>query len=501
MNSIPTFAVVGDPNAGKSTLVATLAEDDKVEIAKRAGTTKVATRYTSQSGGTPILNFIDLPGFENTADLREWLENHKDQPGNLAEAFVNEHEGQAQYAAECEILRSLEGAAVLYVVDASRALQRRDRDQAEILRLITDKRLAIINLQDDQRDDENYRRQLEDWTQMLSRNFLCETFNPYQADFISRMELLEKISHVMPGWRDSMQTAMQKFREDWNERLDSGTDAFISMIERVMAVLIHVPITRKCNAESAKEKAKEKVKDEIRAIEEEFRREIRVLFLHDKRNWQLPEGEILAEDLFNDHVWKFLGLDKKTLIWTGACLGAAIGAGLDLLFAGLTFGIFTASGSIIGGAGAWLTAGQAIDIQMPGWKIPGTPWNMPMGRLRSNTDVVAEVKVESNLLWILMDRALQYVEAAATWSHGRRETPEPIKVEKIGPSSNWDENERKTLIDWIGILKAAKIGERKVGKGKVNRKKAAPIEKAARDFVCSQIEKMSILPSHRSAQP
>jgi GTP-binding protein EngB required for normal cell division len=491
MSSIPIFAVVGDPNAGKSTLVATLAEDDTVEISRRAGTTKRATHYEAKSEDLPILDFIDLPGFENTADLREWLENNKERPGNLAAEFVTEHQGQQQFSAECEILRSLDGVAVLYVVDASRPLQRRDRDQAEILRLITDKRLAIINVQDGQSDDQNSRRLLEDWRQMLGQHFTCQDFNPHRANFAARMELLEKISHVMPGWREPMRVAIQKFREDWSRRLDSATDAFLSMIEEVISITVHVPIANDNNADRASEQAREEVKNRIRDIEERFRKEIRSLFLHRSDNWEISTGQILAEDLFNERVWKFLGLDKKTLILTGVAVGAAVGFGLDLLFAGFTFGIFTASGAVLGGVGAWFTAGQAIDIKMPGVKIPGIGLRVPMGRLRSNTDVVAEVKLESNVLWILMDRALQYLEAAAAWSHGRREAPAPLIIEKVGPTSTWDAADRKNLVDWIGVLKAAKIGERKLGKEKMNRDKAVHIDQAARNFVRAQIERMS----------
>ena len=41
---IPKFAIIGEPNEGKSTLVATLAEDDKAKISPIAGTT--TRRYT-----------------------------------------------------------------------------------------------------------------------------------------------------------------------------------------------------------------------------------------------------------------------------------------------------------------------------------------------------------------------------------------------------------------------------------------------------------------------
>jgi hypothetical protein len=50
---IPTFAVVGQPNKGKSSIVATLAEDERIAIAPTPGTTRSAHRYTLSIDGTP----------------------------------------------------------------------------------------------------------------------------------------------------------------------------------------------------------------------------------------------------------------------------------------------------------------------------------------------------------------------------------------------------------------------------------------------------------------
>ena len=41
----PTFAIVGHPNKGKSSIVATLAEDESVSISPDPGTTRVARSF------------------------------------------------------------------------------------------------------------------------------------------------------------------------------------------------------------------------------------------------------------------------------------------------------------------------------------------------------------------------------------------------------------------------------------------------------------------------
>ena len=43
--SVPIFAVVGQPNEGKTSVVATLTEDDRALISWRSGTTQDLMRY------------------------------------------------------------------------------------------------------------------------------------------------------------------------------------------------------------------------------------------------------------------------------------------------------------------------------------------------------------------------------------------------------------------------------------------------------------------------
>ena len=59
----PRFAVVGHPNKGKSSIVATLAEDDSVAISPVPGTTKRARVYPMRVDGEVLYELIDTPGF------------------------------------------------------------------------------------------------------------------------------------------------------------------------------------------------------------------------------------------------------------------------------------------------------------------------------------------------------------------------------------------------------------------------------------------------------
>ena len=65
----PVLAIMGHPNAGKSSVVATLTENDRIDIDKRAGTTTVSDAYPVIIDGRIILEFIDTPGFQNPTDI------------------------------------------------------------------------------------------------------------------------------------------------------------------------------------------------------------------------------------------------------------------------------------------------------------------------------------------------------------------------------------------------------------------------------------------------
>ena len=77
--STPRLAVVGHPNKGKSSLVATLAEDDSVGIGPTPGTTLRTREYPMTVDGRLLYTLIDTPGFQRArrvlaipAHPREW---------------------------------------------------------------------------------------------------------------------------------------------------------------------------------------------------------------------------------------------------------------------------------------------------------------------------------------------------------------------------------------------------------------------------------------------
>ena len=66
----PGFAVVGRPNKGKSSIVATLARDDSVYIDQLSGTTRKTQRFPMRVGHETLYVLHDTPGMQRARWIR-----------------------------------------------------------------------------------------------------------------------------------------------------------------------------------------------------------------------------------------------------------------------------------------------------------------------------------------------------------------------------------------------------------------------------------------------
>ena len=113
--SIPTFAVVGRPNKGKSSIVATLARDDAVYIDAKAGSTRESHRYPMKVDGETLYELVDTPGLQRARSVLDWLNAHCNDAAarpDAVRAFVEQHEGDPRYRDECQALRPIVDGAL-----------------------------------------------------------------------------------------------------------------------------------------------------------------------------------------------------------------------------------------------------------------------------------------------------------------------------------------------------------------------------------------------------
>jgi len=445
--TIPTFAVVGQPNEGKTSVIATLAEDDRAPIGPRPGTTRRLVRYPVRVDDDEVMVLFDTPGFESPGACLEWLQAYRGD-ANAAFAFVSHPTHRERYPEECEILQPLaHGAAVIYVVDGDREPRDPDRQEAEILRLCGVARIGIIN------SKAGRGRYVPAWTRLMLKDFnTLREFNACKAVFADRIELLQAAASVVPNWKDSMRMTVSALSRGWEERLENSAELMLDAMELIIKFRSKEHFDSDAGRVRAKAKAKLAVEAKVRATEQAFRGKVRKLFRHHDDHWDLPPN--LEADIFSADVWRLLGLSKVNLVITAALTGASLTALIDYLLGGSSLGLFALAGGVAFGIGAWVSADHAVRFKLPLlqlWplRVPG----VPLG----GTYVEAGIESHSKLPGILLDRMLLFILSAASWAHGRRDDGNPQLANLPGPEAHGilnslDKDDRLKVMAAVEVL-------------------------------------------------
>ena len=444
--TVPTFAIVGQPNEGKTTTIATLAEDDRASIGPNPGTTRTRVRYPVKVDNHEIMVLFDTPGFENSGACLEWLRAY-DGGGNAAEAFVSAPSHKELYPEECEILRTLaDGAAAIYVVDGDREPRDPDRQQAEILRLCGVARIGIIN------SKKGHGTYVPKWKALMLADFnTLREFNACQAAFSDRIKLLDAIKNIVPDWEVSMQKVIDDLAGAWEERLENSAEAMLGIMKQIIKFRSSERFDSADSRKKAKSTTKRKVEEEVRSAEQAFRAKIRGFFRHHDDHWELPPH--LKADIFSSDVWHCLGLSKKKLSLAAALASAALGGMVDVAVGGASLGIVALVSGAVGGIGAVCFADHAVRFKLPKMKLgPLSIPGMPLG----GTFVEAGIERRSKLPGILVDRMLLFILDAASWAHGRREEGTKNKAtasdkENGGIIDSWEKGDEIKIMAAIEV--------------------------------------------------
>jgi tRNA U34 5-carboxymethylaminomethyl modifying GTPase MnmE/TrmE len=444
---VPVLAIMGHPNAGKSSVVATLTENDRIQIDKRAGTTTTCTRYPVVIDGERILEFIDTPGFQNPSDILEWFQTHAQQP-NLAGAFVAAHEHQPLFAHDCDLLRPVaEGAGIILVVDGSKRIKEKDRVEMELLRLTARPRMAILNNQT------NVDRHMGAWRDSLNMAFnAVREFNAHRATYDERIRLLAALKTIDQRWEAGLDHTIRSFERDWARRIDQSVESILTLLKKALTLKVERLVRveeapSQADIEAIQATLLETFQERLRRLESETQAEIRAHFRHSVWN---PPGSVLSRDLFSEEVQQTLGLNRSQLALAGAAAGALTGGVIDLGVGGLSLGTGMLLGAITGGVlGAFGREGLAkIDIERR------------LGIQRLSMGPVHNPKFP----FVLLDRSLLYCARAMNWSHGRQAADEsaPNRVpdreprRRTGFTESLPTTEQKTLARYFAAARRGK---------------------------------------------
>jgi len=431
VDRIPEFAIVGHPNEGKSAVVSTLAEDDTVRVTPYPGETVVCQPFPVVIDGNEIIRFIDTPGFQNPKKTLNWMKNYRGDPGRILSAYLETHAEDPDYRDDCRLLEPIDGGAgVIYVVDGSRPVRKVDLAEMEVLRLTGRPRMAIINCKEDET------AYLETWKGEFRKHFnAIRVFNANKATYAERIELLESLKGIDQDWGPALEKVISAFKEDWQQRNAMAAQLICDLLETSLTYSITRSFTETTSEKSLREKLQKEYASAIEKIEEKAHQKIRKLFKHNIFNYSLPAHSILNETLFSRKTWQFLGLTPLQLIAAAGMAGGAAGAVLDVAAAGLTFGIFTAIGGLLGAGWMGLGGGKRLART----KVKG----LSLGGEQIQIGPIENVQ----FAYVLLDRALIYYAHIINWAHGRRDFPAQEQgskgTAKAGLTFDWDERKRK----------------------------------------------------------
>jgi GTPase SAR1 family protein len=405
-SSYPKFAVVGHPNKGKSSIVASLALDDSIQIGNTPGTTQVKRGFPLKVDGEIVYELFDTPGFQRARRVFAWLEEHGDVSADkrvdVVRQFVLEHRENTQFRDEVELLEPiLNGAGIIYVVDASKPYGAEYEVEMEILRWCGQPSMAILNLI----GDEDYR---EEWSRALGQYFrMVRTYNPMSAGHVEHIELLESMAQLKEEWTKPIKKAIDILDRLYDEKIDAST-AYIA--EYMKKVLSYVEI-KKIHGEEATEEEEDASKlayrEKILAFEQAERKKIEKIWNHS--HVEKSESVLSVEEigLFSKESASIFGLSQKELILTGASAGVVTGAGFDLMVAGHSLFLGSLIGGVVGGVGAMFGFDNIYEVKVLGQSLGKRELSIgPMKNL--------------NFPYVLLGRALYHASHIAKRSHASR---------------------------------------------------------------------------------
>ncbi|MFT6015632.1 MAG: hypothetical protein ACI809_001390 [Candidatus Azotimanducaceae bacterium] len=424
----PRFAVVGHPNKGKSSIVATLAQNDDIAISTRSGTT-TQCQQVDVNIGSASYSLIDTPGFQRPTLVLAWLQKHArtaDKRVNAVKEFLLSGDCRQRFPDEIELLTPImEGAAIIYVVDGSRPYSAEYEAEMEILRWTGQASLALINPIENE-------RYIEQWQQALGQYFkVVKVFNAMQAEMEKQLSVLQSFSTIREDWKGAIDNLVIAYQLRSSQRIEDTAELLAELLTKTCAYQLSQKVLNKEQANALRPTLEIAYFAELKSIEERHHEALKSLFSY---HHLISEVENLpdTDNLFDTEKWIVWGLNRKQLITAAAMAGAAAGAVIDLGLAGSSFFLGALGGSVIGATSAWLGADKLADFKLEGLPVGG--YVAQQGPMQNK-----------NFPYVLLGRFLHLEELLQQRTHAQRDTLLISEGELQGKLSKLSDDQQKLL--------------------------------------------------------
>lgn len=414
MSRAPQFVVVGNVNQGKSSVVAALSENETIPIDSYPGTTSRSGAYVFKTGERELFTVVDTPGFQRAREVLLWLQQHA---SNAAErpravrAFVAAHAGGPEFVDEVELLRPvIEGAGILYVVDASSHLEPASEAEMEILRWTGQPAMALINRV-------RSRDHSAEWRPVLQQYFhIVREFNAHGASFADRVALLRGFRELRSEWSAGIDAAVAAMEREWDARRRQAVTVIAELCTEALQHIERVAVLDDAEESKAQAEVQSRYRDAQRKLEARARDAVERIYRHPGLRRNDPELEPLFEDLFAESTWSVFGLTQTQLAGYGAIGGALLGGGIDAMLGGLSFFAVTAVSAGLGAVAGWFGGKEVARVWSQSSSVARTLWPGQTGRF-----VAMGPAASARYAWVLLDRALAHHAAVRDRSHARRD--------------------------------------------------------------------------------
>jgi len=412
----PIFAVVGQPNKGKSSIVASLAFDDTVQISDTPGTTSANRAFPLVVDGKVLYELYDTPGFQRARGVLEWLESH-DVPAHkrpdVVREFLEEFQDDSRYSDEVQLLEPImNGAGIVYVVDGSKPYGEEYEAQMEILRWTGQPSMALINLI----GDEDY---TQEWRVALGQYFkMIRVYDPMRRELGQHISLLEAVAQLKEEWTQPVKHSIEVLIEHRNQIYTQSASNIAHLVANSLSHIEKLKLKGDNPTESEESKLADIYKKALRQLEHKSQKDIEELWSY--QNIQKEQDLLVLDenDLFSQESASIFGLTKEEIVLTGITGGAIAGAAVDLLFAGHTALLGGAIGAVVGGAGAFFGFNELSEKKILGSKIGEL--SLRMGPMKNR-----------NFPYILLGRSLYHLYVISHRSHAHRDSIELDADEKF----------------------------------------------------------------------
>jgi GTPase Era involved in 16S rRNA processing len=443
--SAPVFAVVGRPNKGKSSIVATLARDPSVYIDSKAGSTRNTRKFPMKIDGETLYELVDTPGIQRARSVMEWLTRHETdaarRPALVAE-FYEQHKDDQHFRDECLMLKPIiDGAGIIYVVDCSVPFGVDYEAEMEILRWTGQPSLAVINpIENDEFVDE--------WKAGLGQYFrTVRVFDAHRAEPEKQLELLELFGHLDQSWQTSLSRAVGILRADRSTSQQTVGYLIGDLIIEALTYQVEQSVPDGVPQEPVKKVLLLQYKNHLEAREKQTRRQIEEIYHHKDLDAAIERVEMEESDLFNMEDWYFWGLNKKQMVSAAATVGLVAGGGTGLAFDALHLGTLGLPGTLISGLGGALTGATGSWLfadRIGKMKIKG----LPNGGKRLTYGPTTNI----NFPFVLLGRSILYHNLVSIRAHASQSAVDMSKQVLDALS----DSERKTLAKLFADIQSGK---------------------------------------------